>query len=222
VVIPALDARETIGEVVRRVAMTCPDARVVVVDDGSRDGTPAVAESAGATVIRHPINRGKGRALATGIAAALADGASAIVTLDADGQHSPEAIPELLARLLAGFDLVIGARDRRVGVMPWQRRMTNRLSSWALGMVLRRPIEDAQSGFRAFTRAVADRVQPVAARYEYETEFLYLAGMSGCTIAWVPITTVYGEARSHFRPLRDTARLLAVHAQLAGRMMGRR
>ena len=195
----------------------CPRARVLVVDDGSADGTPGAAEAAGATVIRHRANHGKGRALATGIAAALAHNASAVVTLDADGQHAPEAVPELLARLDAGCDLVVGARVRRASVMPWPRRVTNRLSSWALGVALGQPVADAQSGFRAFTRAVADRVRPAATRYEYETEFLYLAVMSGFTIEWVPVPTTYDGATSHFRPVRDTARLLAMHVRLGAR-----
>ena len=194
-----------------------------MVDDGSKDETAAEAAAAGATVIRHGVNRGKGSALATGIGVALAHDASAIVTLDADGQHAPEVIPELLARLAAGADLVIGARERRPGTMPWHRRVTNGLSSWALAVALGRPVADAQSGFRAFTRAVAARVRPTAAGYEYETEFLYLAAMNRCTIAWVPVPTVYGGARSHFRPLRDTARVVAMHAQLgAKRMLGSR
>jgi len=205
--------------VVRRIVDACPDALVVVVDDGSSDDTAAKAAAAGATVIRHGANRGKGSALATGIATALADDAAAIVTLDADGQHAPEAIPELLASLAAGSDLVIGAREQRRGVMPWQRRVTNRLSSWVLGVALGRPVTDAQCGFRAFTRAVADRVRPAAARYEYETEFLYLAAMHKCVIAWVPVPTSYAGARSHFRPLRDTARVVAMHARLGARRM---
>jgi len=179
--------------------------------------------AAGATVVRHGTNCGKGSALATGIAEALTGDASAIVTLDADGQHAPEAIPDLLARLAAGADLVIGARERRPGVMPWHRRVTNGLSSWALAVALGRPVADAQSGFRAFTRTVADRVRPGAVGYEYETEFLYLAAMKRCTITWVPVPTVYTGARSHFRPLRDTARVVAMHAQLgAKRMLGSR
>src|SRR5512135_1311875 len=96
VVIPAFRAAAALPGVVERARRQAPAARVIVVDDGSDDGTARAAELAGASVLRHPENRGKGRALATGLAAAVSGGADAVVTLDADGQHPPEAIPLLL------------------------------------------------------------------------------------------------------------------------------
>jgi glycosyltransferase involved in cell wall biosynthesis len=208
VVIPALDAAATLPAVLRRLREVLPRARVIVVDDGSRDGTAAAAAAGGATVLRRPANLGKGGALAEGVGAAVGCGAGVVVTMDADGQHSPEYVPALLAALADGSaDLVVGARRRGAGPMPWTRRVTNRLSSALVSRALGVRVPDSQSGFRAFTRRVAETVRPAGDRYEFETEFLFLAAHAGFRIAAVPVPTVYGGATSHFRYGADTWRL---------------
>jgi len=210
VVIPAFRAAATLPAVVERVRRQAPSALVLVVDDGSPDGTGAAAEAAGASLLRHDGNLGKGRALATGLAAAVRCGAGAVVTLDADGQHPPEAIPTLLAPLEAGTaDLVVGARARE-GAMPLGRRATNWLSSTLLSRALGFAVPDSQSGFRAMRREVADLVRPAGGRYEWETEFLFLAARHGFRIAAAAVPTVYRGAASHFRYGSDTLALAAV------------
>ena len=208
VVIPALDAEAALPAVLRRLREVLPDATVIVVDDGSRDGTAAAAAAHGATVLRRCANQGKGRALADGVRAAVERGAGVVVTMDADGQHPPECVPALLAPLAAdGADLVVGARRRSAGPMPWTRRVTNRLSSALVSRALGVSVPDSQSGFRAFTRRVAETVRPTGARYEFETEFLFLAADAGFRIAAVPVPPVYGGTTSHFRYGADTWRL---------------
>jgi hypothetical protein len=210
-VIPAFAAAVALPGVVERARRQEPAARVIVVDDGSGDGTAQAAEAAGASVLRHPENRGKGRALATGLAAAVAGGAQTVVTLDADGQHPPEAIPLLLEPIAAGrSDLVIGARKRAAGGMPWGRRLTNWLSSRLLSRAVGFAVPDSQSGFRAMRREVAAGVRPEGARYEYETEFLLLAARRGYRIGAVAVPTVYAGAPSHFRHGADTLAIAAV------------
>ena len=210
-VIPAFQAAATVPGVVERARRQLPGARVIVVDDGSDDGTAGAAEGAGASVLRHAENRGKGRALATGLAAAVATGADAVVTLDADGQHPPEAVPLLLEPVLAGtFDLVVGARARDTGGMPRGRRLTNWLSSTLLSRAVGFVVPDSQCGFRAMRREVAARVHPTGGRYEFETEFLFLAARDGFRITGVAVPTVYDGARSHFRYGADTLALAAV------------
>lgn len=209
--IPAFRAAAALPGVVERARRQVPAARVIVVDDGSDDGTAQAAEAAGAAVLRHPENRGKGRALATGLAAAVAAGADAVVTLDADGQHPPEAIPLLLAPIIAGTsDLVVGARARDAGNMPLGRRLTNWLSSTLLSRAVGFRVPDSQSGFRAMRREVAAGVRPRGGRYEYETEFLLLAARRGFRVAAVAVPTVYAGAPSHFRYGADTLALAAV------------
>ena len=218
VVIPAFQATATIGHVVTRTRATLPDAQVIVVDDGSTDGTGEEGRGKGASVLTHPRNRGKGVALRTGIARACADGADMIVTLDGDGQHPPEEIPRLLAPLAEGrADLVLGAR-RRDGVMPLSRRFTNWLSATLASRIAGQRLHDAQTGFRAFTRSVVERIQPAGDRYEYEANFLLDALRAGYRVASVEVPTIYGP-RSHFRSWTDTWRMARAFARHAGRIV---
>lgn len=210
-VIPAYDAERTIARVLREVQDAVPGATPIVVDDGSEDATGAAAREAGAVVLSHPRNLGKGSALATGLSGALALGAREIVTLDADGQHPPALIPALLAPLRAGSaDLVVGARRRDPRVMPMGRRLTNWLSSTLLSRAVGASVPDSQSGFRAMRAEVARDVRPDSRRYEFETEFLFLVAVRGYRMAAVEIPTVYDGAPSHFRYGADTMALAAV------------
>ena len=215
VVIPAYQAAATIGEVVSQTLGILPDANLIVVDDGSADGTGEAGRGKGTTVVTHPRNRGKGAALRTGIARARADGAEVIVTIDADGQHPAAEIPRLLQPIAAGAaDLVLGARARN-GAMPVSRRLTNWLSASVASRIGRQAIRDAQTGFRAFTRALAERVQPAGDRYEFEANFLLEALRAGYRVTSVEVPTIYG-APSHFRYFGDTWRMVRAFAQQLG------
>lgn len=216
IVIPAYQAARTVADVVAGARTVAP---VYLVDDGSTDRTGDVGRGKGATVLTHATNRGKGAALATGIAAALAAGAEMIVTLDADGQHPPAEIPRLLAPILAGqADLVLGARER-TGAMPVGRRITNWISARLATRIAGQGVRDAQTGFRAFTRALAERVRPRGDRYDYETAFLLAACADGFRVACVAVPTIYAGAASHFRPWADTWRVVRVFARYARRIV---
>ena len=205
-VIPALDAAPTLGQVVGALRDALPGASIIVVDDGSRDDTHAVARACADTVMRFERNRGKGAALRAGASAALAQGARAVVTVDADGQHDPASAPRLVAALDEA-DLAVGTRARGGGVMPVGRRVTNALASRAVGAIVGATVPDPQCGFRAMRRAVLETVHAPGDRYEFETEFLIRAARSGFTIVAIPVPTMYG-APSHFRALRDSARVV--------------
>lgn len=216
VLIPAYEAGVSVGGVVARARAALPAASVYVVDDGSRDGTSAAAAAAGAVVLRHHDNRGKGAALATGLGLVLVEGADFVATLDADGQHPPEALPKLLAPLLDGdADLVLGARAR-TRPMPRRRRFTNWLSAACASRVAASRIPDAQTGFRAFSTALAAALQARLASYtafDYEAVFLLAALRGGYRVRSVPVATVYDGAPSHFRAWRDSWRLARVFAR---------
>ncbi|MGI8428812.1 MAG: glycosyltransferase family 2 protein [Solirubrobacteraceae bacterium] len=204
-VIPALDAGATLGDVVRALGESLPGARLIAVDDGSRDDTHAVARAHCDDVIRFEHNRGKGAALRAGFAAALDAGASRVLTIDADGQHDARFAPDLLAAL-DDADVAIGARARNVG-MPVRRRITNGLATRAVSHIVRASIADSQSGYRAFRRVVIEAIDAPGERYEFETELLIRAAHAGYRITTVPVPTTYG-APSHFHPLRDTVRVI--------------
>ncbi len=206
-VIPAWQAEATVGAVVEGVRRAVPEITVLVVDDGSTDRTSHAARGAGADVIRHEVNRGKGAALQTGFDEAVRRGAERILTLDADGQHDPAYAGPLL-RALDGSDVVIGSRDRDRSGMPWIRRATNTVMTAIVSSLAGTKIEDTQSGYRAVSASVLARVRPQSSRFEYESEFLIEAGRKGFTIGSVPIPTLYNAPGSHIDPVRDTVRFL--------------
>lgn len=219
VVIPAFQAAATLRAVIADARRAVPDARIVVVDDGSTDGTAAAVAGEGVALRRFAENRGKGAALAAGIGDALAAGAVWIVTLDADGQHRAADIPRLLTPLAAGTaDLVLGAR-RRGGAMPLSRRASNWLSSLLASRIAGAQVPDAQTGFRAFHREVAERVRPAESRYDYELAFLLGALAAGFRTAAVEVPTVYEGQPSHFRALGDTWRMARVFGRHGGRIV---
>src|SRR3989454_10552997 len=223
VVIPAYQAADTIPGVVGEVLRALPGAAVYVVDDGSRDRTGDKAREGGGgrgvTVLAHPRNLGKGAALRTGIARALADGARIVLTLDADGQHAPAELSRLLAPLARDeADLVLGARAR-TAVMPRGRRCTNWLSAALASRIGGQPIADAQTGFRAFSRAVAHAVRPAGSLYDFETAFLLQALARGFRVRSVSVSTIYDGGRRHFPSLAFSSLLVSVLARYGRRIL---
>jgi glycosyltransferase involved in cell wall biosynthesis len=208
--IPAYQEAPRIGPVVAGARRHLP---VVVVDDGSTDGTAEVAEAAGATVLRQVPNAGKGAALRAGFRHALDAGAAAVVTLDADGQHDPDEIPGFLERFARDRpSLVIGQRD--LGSMPPVRRLANTLGGVTLTLALGRAVPDNQSGYRlvdrTLMRALLDSDET---GFEFEVEMIARAVALGLPIASVPIRTIYEGAPSHIRPWRHLREFLRVSAK---------
>jgi glycosyltransferase involved in cell wall biosynthesis len=206
-VIPAKDAAATVGRVVADLKRAVPDIEIIVVDDGSTDATEEEAHAAGATVVRHPENRGKGAALQSGFDEALRRGAEAVLAMDADGQHDPGAAPLLLAGLEQA-DLVIGSRQGNRTGMPWIRRVTNDVTTWWVSRLAGRRIEDSQSGYRAARASVLRAVRPRSRRFEYESELVIGAARAGFRIIPVPVPTLYNAPGSHIDPLADTLRFI--------------
>lgn len=205
-IIPAFNEARLIGDV---VVHTRPYvAEVVVVDDGSADDTGKIAQVAGATVLRHEQNRGKGASIVTGLEYFGRSGFEFAVFLDADGQHDPSEIPKFIevARRV-GAGMVVGTRMSDVTDMPRIRLWTNRFTSWLTGKLARQQVPDSQCGYRLVARRVIGDLRLSTARFETETEILIQAGRAGHRIASVPVRTIYVAGRqSHIRPLRDTVR----------------
>lgn len=205
-VIPAYQAAHTLPRVLRQVRSTLPTARVIVVDDGSHDGTSTVSKDLADWTIRLSGNCGKGAALRAGFDEILRSDDDIALTLDADGQHDPAYAPSLLT-VLEACDVVIGGRSRAGSAMPLRRRMTNAMASMAIARVTGIRLQDTQSGYRAIRREVLERVRARGDRYEFETDFLIRAARAGFRVRNASVPTVYGPV-SHFRGLSDSARIV--------------
>ncbi len=177
-----------------------------MVDDGSTDDTGERAISAGATVIRHDANRGKGEALKTGFRYLSARGFDAVLTLDADGQHDPDDIPALLERFAKGdVGIVIGTRMADRERIPRYRLIPNLVGNFFLSRASGRPMEDSQCGMRVYATRVLNKITIQSSRFDTEAEILIRAGRLGYSFAFVPISTIYRrDGHSNFIPVKDT------------------
>ena len=205
-VIPAYQEKKHIGDVVRRTRDKIDN--VLVVDDGSNDKTAERAREAGAEVIVHPQNRGKGEAIKTGLRHFLNRQFDWVFILDADGQHRPEEIDRFLAAAVSAAEpkLILGNRMNDVSSMPLVRRIVNRYMSKKISRVCRQDIPDTQCGFRMLHRQLIPDLLEGADRFEYESEMLIIASRKGFRIDSVPISTVYSDEVSSIHPVRDTLR----------------
>jgi glycosyltransferase involved in cell wall biosynthesis len=215
-VIPAYNEARTIRDVATRTLRVLPD--LIVVDDGSTDGTAAELEGMRVTVISNGENLGKGASLWRGFAVALAEGADAVVTLDADAQHQPEDIPRLVEAWRAQPGrIVIGARVLDRGKAPPLRAFANRFANFWVAWAAGCPVTDSQSGFRLYPAALLKTVRVAhgpGARFAFESEILIEAGRAGVRSAAVPIAAIYPpQARaSYYRSAVDTARIVRMIA----------
>ena len=206
--IPAFNEAPYIAKVVEGARQHV--AEVVVIDDGSTDGTADIARAAGATCLQSPRNCGKASALREGIAFARDHNFTYVITLDADGQHLPEDIPVMLrVAEESGADLVIGTRCFDRALMPRSRYFSNTVGSWLASALVGCEIRDSQSGFRLFRLDKLVGAKLRSRCYELEMEILIKMARSGCTVAHAPIRSVYdnGQARSKMKPVRDTVRV---------------
>jgi glycosyltransferase involved in cell wall biosynthesis len=183
---------------------------VLVVDDGSQDDTAALAEAAGARVLRQNPNQGKGAALLAGFDQAADAGYEAVITLDADGQHDPVEIPKFLeTRHTNQSDLIIGSRD--FSQMPPVRRLANTLGTWALSWALGYHILDNQSGYRLLSRRMMTAMLNSHERgFEFEVEMILICIQKNFTLNWVPIQTIYAGEASHINSRQHVINFLRV------------
>ncbi|MDQ3414965.1 MAG: glycosyltransferase family 2 protein [Verrucomicrobiota bacterium] len=217
-VIPAFHEEVHVRGVTER---TCAQLdHVLVIDDGSTDATAARAREGGAEVIVHPVNRGKGESIKTGLRHWLArEAIEFILVLDADGQHLPDEIGRFLAAAnTTEAGLFVGTRMNDVRKMPFVRRTVNRYMSRRISRLCGQEVPDTQCGYRMVQRTLAPHLLDGTSRFDYETEMLIIASRAGFRIASVPISTIYCDEVSSIHPVRDTVRFFKLMRRYEKRM----
>ena len=211
-VIPTYHNGGTVADVVRGVLRQ--GLPVLVVDDGSTDDTAQKLEGLDVKVFRHPENRGKGRALRSGLEEARRLGYRFAVTLDADGQHDPADIPALVAA--AGErTLVVGSRNLTAAGMPAGNTFANRFSNFWFTVQTGRKLPDTQTGFRVYPLEDLPSLKLLTSRYEAELTLLVFSAWKGLRLVPVPVRVYYPEDRvSHFRPFADFFRISVLNTIL--------
>jgi len=207
VVIPTYNEAKEIARLVRDIKLLNLD--VVVVDDGSRDNTCQIAKDNGAIVLRNQDNEGKGASLIKGFKYALLRGYDAVITMDGDGQHLPQDLPNFI-RLAehSNSQILIGNRMQTTKNMPRVRILTNQLMSWLISVVIKQRISDTQCGFRLLKKEVLQKINLITTNYEIESEILIKGARLGFRIESVPIKTIYLNEKSRINPFLDTLRFI--------------
>ncbi len=220
IAIPAYNEERFIGSVVIQAIRYSPS--VIVIDDGSKDSTAYIAEQAGATVLRHGVNRGKSEAVNTALRWARQNGSDALVFIDGDGQHKPDEISQVLAPVLDGeADMVVGSRFLAIkSHIPGYRKIGQHAFTAVTNMAASVPVTDSQSGFRAFSRRAIEVLHFNGTGLSVESEMQFQAKEHGLAIAEVPISVVYAEKAKRnpvghgMQILSNIVRLVSQHRPL--------
>lgn len=207
VILPTYNESKAISGIIKRIREQ--QLEPIVIDDGSMDNTSEIAKESGAVVLRNENNSGKGASLIKGFRYALNEGFDAVITMDGDGQHSPEEIPYFIR--LATYSkngIFIGNRMVKLKNMPPIRVLTNKFLSWFISSLTGQRIPDTQCGFRLIKRRVLEKIKLTTSKYETESEIIIRASRLGFKIESVPIKTIYGRQKSRINPFIDTLRFL--------------
>ena len=206
IVVPAFNEGGSIGQVVTELLAAAAWHEVLVVDDGSTDGTGKAAQDAGARVIRHPYNKGNGASVKTAIRAAASEW---IAIVDADGQHAPADVTRLASRL-GEYDLVVGARDPRTQATPG-RRAGNAVLNWLASYLTERPIPDLTSGLRAARRdGLLEFIHLLPNGFSTPTTTTLAFIKAGYNVAFEPVAARARVGASKIRLASDGAKFLLI------------
>lgn len=209
VIMPAYNESRFIGDLVK--TLRAVPVEVLVVDDGSTDGTGDLAREAGAQVIRVEKNQGKGASLSLGFDYAEKEGYDAVVTMDADGQHDPADVLRFFdVYNRTGIPVLVGNRTMDRQRMPWLRRITNFQMSRMLNRHMKQYIADTQNGFRLYQTDVIAMVKSESQGFAAESEVLLKMDEIGIRMGSVPVAAIYGREKSYIRPIHDTRLFLAM------------
>jgi glycosyltransferase involved in cell wall biosynthesis len=225
VLIPAYQAEQTLERVIKDLRETLPALAnaIIVIDDGSTDGTARVARAAGCTLVSHAKNRGKGAALVSGLMAAREAGHAIALSVDADGQHPGDAAQRVLLAAEDPGALVLGIRALATAGAPRKNQLSNGISNFFISHFAGRPLQDTQCGLRRYP---VETTLALAARgkgYDFEAEVLLRAIWAGVAVVEEPIRVLYPEDRvTHFHVVRDPWRIVrTVVSALGDKHFGR-
>ncbi len=207
IVIPAKNEAANLQALLKQIKTVAPDAEILVIDDGSTDDTSLIAKNADATVIKHPYSQGNGAAIKTGARKAKGD---IIIFMDADGQHDPNDIPDLLAKLEEGYDMAVGARHVSTQ-SSWLRKIGNAFYNWLASIMTGHRIEDLTSGYRA-VRADKFRkfIYLLPNGFSYPTTSTMAFFRSGFPVAYIPIHAGIRTGKSHVNIVKDGIRFFII------------
>lgn len=216
VLIPAYKSADTLRPFLPELLETVPTSNICIVDDGSFDGTDTLCLTLGLLYQRHSKNHGKGMALATGFKFLLEKGAESIITLDADGQHSPDDLCKFVDAFAANPDIgiIIGCRKIKRGTMPVTRIFSNRITSGILSRMTGTIIPDSQCGYRLYAAKFLRNISITYSRFEMESEVIIKAAFLGFPIGFVEVQTLYLNSKSHISHLADTFRWIKAVVQV--------
>jgi len=207
VLIPTYNEENEVAKLIEEVKRFKLD--IVVVDDGSKDKTALIAESCGVKVLRNTRNMGKGATLSRGFDYVLSNNYDAVITMDGDGQHRPEDLPDFLeAAETSDAGIFVGNRMLNTGNMPFIRIVTNKFMSWLISRIAKQKIYDSQCGFRLIKAVVLKKIKLETVKFEAESEMLIKACDRGFKIKSIPIETVYAQEKSQINPFIDTVRFI--------------
>ncbi len=217
VVMPTYNNGKTLRNVIEGVRQYCID--LFVVNDGSTDNTAEILKAfPDVNVITHPVNRGKGEGLRSGLTAARKAGFHYAITIDSDGQHFPEDLPAFISEIEKTPDcILVGARNLSADNMPGKNTFANKFSNFWFKLETGIDLSDTQSGYRLYPLEKIGNMKHLTAKYEFELEILVCAAWNGVPVRNISVRVYYppeGERVSHFRPLRDFTRISIVNALL--------
>lgn len=212
IVLPAKNEALAIGETITQIRALYQDAEIIVVNDGSSDQTKQLAENAGAKVVTHPYSKGNGAAIKTGARHASGD---IIVFMDADGQHNPQDIPRLLAKIHEGYDLVVGARQKG-SQASLGRGIANGVYNNLATYMTEHKVEDLTSGFRAVrTEKFSEFLYLLPNGFSYPTTSTMAFFRAGYSVTYVPIHAAKRVGKSHIQPIKDGMRFFIIIFKIA-------
>lgn len=211
VLIPSYNEAVNICNVVKGALSYVRD--VIIIDDGSTDGTGVAAQAAGASVIRHSENKGKGEALRTGFNFVKEKkNWDAVIIMDGDGQHDWHEIPKFI-ETAQSQDISVVVGDRMTGILPLKhmpliRWLTNKVTSYIISRITGQRIPDSQCGYRLIKASVLSDLELLTSRFDTESELLIKSAKNGYKIASLPIRSIYRSEVSYINPVRDTLRFI--------------